>query len=92
MGHDLTPQGNIEFPIDQTLRIVSTQRTSSGVQIGCSTLPYHNYVLLHKETVSAPMWTSIATNRSTGTLTYFNETNATRLTQPQGFYRVTQLP
>ena len=39
-----------------------------------------------------PSQATIATNLSIGTLTYFTETNATRLNQPQGFYRVIRLP
>ena len=48
--------------------------------------------MFYKATLNAPAWTSIATNPSIGTLTYFTETNASRLSQPQGFYRVTLLP
>ena len=39
-----------------------------------------------------PSQATIATNLSIGTLTYFTETNATRLNQLQGLYCVTQLP
>ncbi len=34
LGRDLTPQGTIELPVDQTLRLVSSQVVSSGLQIG----------------------------------------------------------
>ncbi len=42
--------------------------------------------------LDAPAWTTIATNLSIGTLTYFTETNVIRMGQPQGFYRITPLP
>ena len=92
LGRDLTPQGNIEVPVDQTLRLVSTQVASSGLQLAWSSLPYRNYAVLYKATLTTPAWTSIATNPSIGTLTWFTETNATRRSQPQGFYRINQLP
>lgn len=88
----MTPQGNIELPVDQTLRILTNQRTASGLQLSCASLPYRNYALLYKPTVTSSSWTSVRTNRSIGTLLYFTETNAARLSQPQGFYRVSQLP
>ena len=80
------------MPVDQTLRLVSSQVVSSGLQLGWSSLPYKQYAVLYKATLNAPTWTGIATNPSIGTLTYFTETNATRLSQRQGFYRITQLP
>ena len=92
MGRDLTPQGTIEIPANQTLRLVSSQVTTAGLQFGWSSLPSQNYAVLYKATISSPTWTSIATNRSIGTVTTFTDTNATRLSQPQGFYRVSQLP
>ena len=92
LGRDLTPQGTIEIPVNQILSLVSSQMTPSGVQFGWSSLPSQNYAVLYKATLATPVWTSIATNRSIGTLTFFTDTNAIRLSQPQGFYRVTQLP
>ncbi len=55
-------------------------------------LPSQNYAVLYKATLNAPTWTSIATNRSIGTLTTFTDTNAARFAQPQGYYRVTLIP
>ena len=92
LGRDLTPQGSIELPVDQTLRIVSSQGTVTSRQFNWSSLPDKNYAILYKATLATPSWTSIDTNRSIGTLTYFTETNAVRMNQSPGFYRVTQLP
>ena len=92
LGRDLTSQGAIELPVDQTVRIVNSQGTVTGRQFGWSSLPDKNYAILYKATLTAPSWTSIATNRSIGTLTYYTDTNAARLGQPQGFYRIVQVP
>lgn len=78
--------------MDQTLRIVNSQGTVTGRQFGWSSLPDKNYAVLYKATMTTPSWSSIATNRSIGTLTYYTDTNAARLSQPQGFYRVVQVP
>jgi hypothetical protein len=92
LGKDLTPQGAIELPVSQTLSMVTSQATASGVQFSWSSLPDRNYAVLYKATLAGSTWTSIATNRSIGTLTYFTDANTARLSQPQGFYRVMQLP
>jgi hypothetical protein len=92
LGRNLTPQGNIELPVDQTLRIVNSQGAATDRQFNWSSLPDKNYAVLYKATLTAPAWTPIATNRSIGTVTPFTDTNAARLGQPQAFYRVTQLP
>ena len=91
-GRDLTAQGTIELPVDQTLRVVSSQATASGMKFSWSSLPDRNYAVLYKATLAAPAWTSIATNRSLGTLTTFTDNSGARLSLPQGFYRVTWLP
>jgi hypothetical protein len=92
IGRDLTPQGNLELPVDQTLRIVSSQGTVTSRQFNWSSLPDKNYAILYKATLASPSWTAIATNRSISTLTYFADTNAVRLNQSQSFYRVALLP
>jgi sugar lactone lactonase YvrE/formylglycine-generating enzyme required for sulfatase activity len=92
LGRDLTAQGTIELPVDQTLRVVTSQATSSSYQFSWSSLPYRNYAVLYKVSLSATTWTSIATNRSIGTLTTFTDSNAARLSLPQGYYRVMQVP
>ena len=92
IGRDLTPQGTIELPVDQTLRLLTSAATSSGLQFSWSSLSSRNYAVLYKATLNAPTWAGIATNRSIGTLTTFTDTNAIRLSQPHGFYRVTLLP
>jgi hypothetical protein len=92
LSRDLTPQGYLELPVDQTLRIVSSQGTAASRQFNWSSLPDENYVILYKATLASPSWSAIATNRSISTLTYFSDTNAARLSQPQGFYRVSLLP
>ncbi len=38
-GRDLIPQGNIELPVDQTLRIVNSHGTVTGRQFSWSSLP-----------------------------------------------------
>ena len=91
-GRDLTSQGSIEIPVDQTLRLLTGQATSSGMQFSWSSLPYRNYAVLYKATLNAAAWTSIATNQSIGTLSTFTDTNATRLALPQGLYRVMLMP
>ena len=88
----MTPQGNLELPVDQTLRIVSSQGTVTSRQFNWSSLPDKNYAILYKATLASPSWTAIATNRSISTLTYFTDTNSARLDQSQGFYRVIQMP
>jgi len=71
---------------------VEVTNTPTGLLIGWSSVAWRNYAVLYKSTLAAPAWTSIATNHSVGTPTRFTETNTTRLTQPQGFYRVIQMP
>jgi hypothetical protein len=92
LGRDLTPQGTIELPVDQTLGIVKSQMIPSGMKFSWSSLPYRNYGVLYKLTIDAPTWTNIRTTRSIGTLTTFTDTNTARLSQPQGFYRITLSP
>ena len=92
LGRDLTSQGTIEIPQNQTLKLFSIQRSPGYAQFAWSSLPSQNYAVLYKATLDAPTWTSIATNRSIGTVTYFTDTNAGRLTQPQGYYKVLQVP
>ncbi len=92
LGRDLTSQGTIEIPQNQTLKLVSIQRSPGFAQFAWSSLPSQNYAVLYKATLSAATWTSIATNRSIGTVTYFTDTNAARLGQPEGYYKVLQLP
>jgi len=91
-GRDLTSQGTIEIPADQTLRLLTSQATPAGLRFNWSSLPYRNYAVLYKASLNAPAWTSIATNRNLGTLSTFTDTNATRRAQSQGLYRVTLLP
>jgi len=92
LGKDLAPQGSIELPVEQTLGLLTTQVTPSGMWFNWSSLPDRNYAVLYKTTLDAPTWSSIATSRSLGTLTSFTDTNAARLSLPQGFYRVMRSP
>ena len=92
LGRDLTSQGNLELLVDSTLRIMSSQGSVTNRQFNWSSLPDPNYAVLYKATLATPAWTSIATNHSIGTLTHFTDTDVVRLTQSQGFYRVTLLP
>jgi phosphodiesterase/alkaline phosphatase D-like protein len=82
----------ITAPESPPLCIIEVTNTPTGLLIGWSSVASRNYAVLYKSTLAAPAWTSIATNRSVGTPTRFTETNTTRLTQPQGFYRVIQMP
>jgi hypothetical protein len=91
-GRDLTSQGTIELPVDQTLRMVASQVSLAGGRFSWSSLPGRNYAVHHRPAFDASAWTAIATNRSLGTKTTFVETNSVRLAQPKGFYRVVQLP
>jgi sugar lactone lactonase YvrE/formylglycine-generating enzyme required for sulfatase activity/phosphodiesterase/alkaline phosphatase D-like protein len=91
-GRDLTSQGTIELPLDQTLRLVTLQVAPAALRFSWISLPSRNYSVLYKASLNAPAWTSIATNRSIGTLTTFTDTNTTRRAQSQGLYRVTLLP
>ena len=91
-GRDLTPHGNIELPVDQTLRIVAATATPSGLKLKWQSLPNRNYVVLYKPALDASPWSGIATNHSIGTLTSFMETNSMRLMQSEGFYRIILSP
>ncbi len=91
-GRELTSQGTIELPVDQTLRLLTSQATPLGLRFNWTSLPTRNYAVIYKATLQAPAWTSIATNRSIGTLSTYTDTNVARRIQPQGFYRVSQLP
>jgi len=91
-GRDLTPQGNIELPVDQTLRVVAATATPSGLKLKWQSLPNRNYVVLYKPALDASTWSAIATNNSIGTLTSFMETNSMRLMQSEGFYRIILSP
>jgi hypothetical protein len=57
-----------------------------------SSVPNLSYVVQCKPGLDASAWTSIATNRSIGTLTCFTDTDTARLNQPQGYYRIIRLP
>ena len=64
---------------------------SAEKALAWTSLPDQSYVIQYKAGLDASAWMNIATNRSMGTLTYFNDTNASRLGQPQGFYRVVKV-
>jgi hypothetical protein len=48
--------------------------------------------VLYKSNLDALTWTPIGTIRSIGTLTTFTDTDSARLSQPEGFYQVRQVP
>jgi hypothetical protein len=89
LGRTLTPQGTIEIPADQTLRIVTMAANPSQIRLNWTSWPDQSYIVQYKPALDASAWTGIATNTSIGTLTTYTDTNAARLARPQGFYRVT---
>lgn len=92
LGRDLTPQGNIELPVDQTLRIATMSATPSERALAWTSLPNRSYIVQYTPSLNALLWANIATNRSIGTMTTFIDTNAARRAEPQGFYRVYSMP
>ena len=91
-GRDLTPQGTLELPVDQSLRILGCSPSPSGVWISWSSLPGRTYLLLRTPSLTTPAWTTVATASSIGTVTFISDTNATTVAQQQGFYRVQLKP
>jgi hypothetical protein len=92
LGRDLGSQGSIELPLDQTLRIATMAAPPSGLSLRWASLPDQTYLVQYKPTLETPSWTSVATNRSLGTLSGFTDTNAARLRLPFGLYRVIRQP
>jgi len=98
LGHDLTSQGAIELPLNQTLRMAAMTRTSSSssgsspVAMSWVSLPDMAYLVQYSTSLATGTWSTIATVQSIGTLTSFTDTNATRLSLPEGFYRVALSP
>ena len=98
LGRDLTSQGTIELPLNQTLRMASVTRTS-GATSGSSpmamswvSLPDKAYQVQFSTSLTTGTWTTIATVQSIGTLMTFTDTDSTRLGQQKGFYRVALAP
>ena len=93
-GRDLTAQGPIELPLDQTLRMATMSKTSasSPASMRWVSLPDKTYAVQYSTSLMAGSWTTIATVNSIGALTTFTDTDATRLSQPKGFYRVSLAP
>ncbi|HNQ87981.1 MAG TPA: DUF1566 domain-containing protein [Verrucomicrobiota bacterium] len=92
LGKDLIPRGTIELPVDQTLLVTTMSVDSTAAEMTWASVPNRSYVVQYTPSLTTAAWASIATNRSVGPLTSFIESNTTRLAQPQGFYRVVQLP
>ena len=96
VGRDLTSKGTIELPVNQTLRMTATTvtktDTSSTAAMSWVSLPDKAYAVQYSPTLLEGSWTTIATIQSIGTLTTFTDTDATRLSQSQGFYRVSLAP
>ena len=92
IGRDLTPQGTIELPVDQTLRsagiLVTRGIGSATAAISWVSLPDSAYTIQFSPSLTTGSWTSIATFQSIGSLSTFIDTNPARLAQPKGFYRV----
>ena len=92
-GQDLTAQGSIELPVDPTLSMVTiVLRSDSARRLSWASLPDRAYIVQYKLTLSARDWSNVATVHSIGTLSTFTDTDATRLNQPQGFYRIVTVP
>jgi len=93
-GRDLTPQGTIELPVDQTLRMADltvTRTTGSAAATAAMSwvsLPDKVYQVQYSATLLENSWTTIATIQSIGCLSAFIDTDPARLGQPRGFYRV----
>jgi len=92
VGRDLTANGTIELPVNQTLRMTATTvtktDTSSTAAMSWVSLPDKAYAVQYSPTLLEGSWTTIATIQSIGTLTTFTDTDPERLAQPKGFYRV----
>lgn len=82
----------IPAPESLPFRILEVTNTPAGLLFCWSSLPSRDYAMLYKSSLASPTWTSIATNHSAGTLTCYTDTDAARLSLPQGFYRVIQIP
>jgi hypothetical protein len=83
---------DVELPVDQTLRMVLVGMDPGGLLLGWASLPARTYTVQYKATLSSSSWTNIGTVESVGTETTFTDTNPTRLTQSEGFYRVIVAP
>jgi len=92
LSRDLTPQGNIELPVDQTLRLVTMTALPLERELAWASLPNQSYIVQYKPSLTASAWTNITTNRAIGTLTPFTDTNVARLSEAQGYYRVMRWP
>ena len=92
VGRDLTPQGSIELPVDQTLRIATMAADTSGVRFNWVGLSTQDYRVQYKFALSVTNWADIGLVSAIGTLPVFADTNSVRLGQTQGFYRVTLSP
>jgi len=92
VGRDLTPQGSIELPVDQTLRIATVAADTTGVRFNWVGLSTQDYRVQYKFALSMTNWTDIGLVSAIGTLPVFADTNSVRLGQTQGFYRVMPSP
>lgn len=89
------PDGFLSYsalPLDLTPFLLSFRMTSAGTEFTWSSVPGRTYEVLYKAPLDAGSWSSVGIVSSTGTVTAFADTEATRLSQPQGFYRVALLP
>lgn len=93
-GRDLTPQGSIELPVDQAMRVVALTKASGSSTTGLRwvSLPDQNYAVQYSPSLLTGGWTTIATFASIGSLSTFTDTDPFRTSQSRGFYRVVLLP
>ena len=90
LGRDLTPQGTIELPVNQTLRTASFGKVSdsSAFSISWVSLPELDYNVRYSPSLLDGSWITIGTVHSIGTQTTFIDTDTTRLNRSKAFYRI----
>jgi hypothetical protein len=92
VGKDLSRQGTVELPADQTLRILGLGADSTGLMVSWASLPDRDYIVQYRADLGALAWTNIGSISSIGTVSSFEDTDSARVGQPRGFYRVAAAP
>ncbi len=88
LGKDLTSQGPVELPVDQTLRFVTLAADTTSLKMSWASLPGKDYVVQHTADLGALPWTNIGSVSSLGTVSSFEDTDPARLARSRGFYQV----
>ena len=60
----------------------------TGLRISWASLPDRDYAVQYKVDLNSLAWTNIGSISSIGTVSNFEDTDSTRLSQPRGFYQV----